>query len=150
MRCRIDAPWPGGGVVLTSAAGGEPGAPWYGLAGALGGCSPLPPGFEKCSLSQKLNFKICRTISGCTGKADAELPFDSKKKGKQIEQTTAESQCIVVQDNSDTYNTGSNIKSSTNDLAPAKTCPVLTKRIFQRPEAYCKKDLRRVCVNHAC
>ena len=40
---------------------------------------------------------------------DAELPFQLKKKKKQIVQTTAESQSIVVQDNSNSYNTGSTL-----------------------------------------
>ena len=40
---------------------------------------------------------------------DAELPFQRKKKKKQIEQTAAESQSIVVQDNSNSYNTGSTL-----------------------------------------
>ena len=41
---------------------------------------------------------------------DAELPFQlKKKKKKQIVQTTAESQSIVVQDNSNSYNTGSTL-----------------------------------------
>ena len=40
---------------------------------------------------------------------DAELPFQSKKKKKQIVQTAAESQSIVVQDNSNSYNTGSTL-----------------------------------------
>ena len=55
-----------------------------------------------------------------------------EKKRKQIEETAAESQSIVVQDNSNPYNTSPWIKSSTNDLAPATPRRCETKRHYFR------------------